>query len=225
MAKPLHKSKVIDLLEERAVVRMRDFLAAGIPSNTVLRMAERGEIDGHVRGVYTLPGAFNDQTRTVAAAFRTPKAVVCLLSAASVHGLVTANPGRVWLAIPWGAWRPRVRDDGAPPMAVVRMAPYLVESGCDADIGVEERDFGHGQTARITGPARTVADLFRYAGCEVAMSDGTKEAPITTDLAVEALQTALANGTDAAEVRQWAGLVGSGRAVEAALAGGRAMRW
>jgi len=221
------KQRVLDLLAERGTVRMKDLLAEGVRPGTVRHLVGTGAIASPARGVYSSWDSWSDQTDTVAAAVRTPRAVVCLVSAASVHGLVTAPPSHVWLAIPRRAWRPAVKD-GAPPTVVVPMPAELVAADALPDgtaNGVVERDFGGGQRARITTPARTVADLFRWAGVGLRMPDGSTRAAIPTSLAVEALQSARDNGEDVGDILRLAGAVGSRAQVEAALAATQAMRW
>jgi len=227
MKRPVHKERVIALLGERGVMRLRDFIREGIPQQTVARMAERGEVDNPLRGVYTLPGAAVESgVRAGVATARTPKAVVCLLSAALHHGLVTTVPNETWLAIPRVGRKPSLSRN-APRIKFVRMESYLVDADDPdvmASVGIEWADLGEGRGFRVTGPARTVADLFRHVGTRFVMPDGEKQAAIHLDLAVEAFQTALANGVDSEAMLDMARLVGSERMLAAALIGGRSMR-
>ena len=91
-----------------------------------------------------------------------PRGVVCLLSALRFHGLTTQSPFEVWLAIGGKDWQPRVEY---PPLRVLRFAKAaLVE-------GVEEHTI-QGVKVRVTSPARTVADCFKYRhkiGLDVAL--------------------------------------------------------
>ena len=75
-----------------------------------------------------------------------------LLSALSVHEIGTQVPREVWLAIPHKARAPRVR------VAKVRLLRF---SGAAWTYGVEDTEF-EGVPARITSPARTVVDCFRF---------------------------------------------------------------
>jgi predicted transcriptional regulator of viral defense system len=93
---------------------------------------------------------------------RVPNSVVCLLSALRVHGIGTQAPATVWLAIPHKARVPRL------PGLRLRLVRF---SGPAWTFGVRATSF-EGVPARITTPARTVVDCFRFerlVGREVAM--------------------------------------------------------
>jgi predicted transcriptional regulator of viral defense system len=93
---------------------------------------------------------------------RVPNSIVCLLSALRVHGIGSQVPARVWLGIPHKARPPRLH---APQLRIVRF------SGPAWTYGVIRVEF-EGVPARITSPARTVADCFRHerlVGAEVAI--------------------------------------------------------
>ena len=95
-------------------------------------------------------------------ALGSPGAIICLLSALSVHGLGTQLPREVWIAIPHKARTPRLPEL---PVKVVRF------SGASLRYGVESAVF-EGVPARITSPARTVVDCFRFrrlVGKDVAL--------------------------------------------------------
>src|SRR5256886_16028210 len=82
---------------------------------------------------------------------RVPNSIVCLLSALRVHGIGSQAPAHVWLGIPHKARPPRLRRLQ---LRIVRL------SGPAWTYGVKDVEF-EGVPARITGPARTVADCFR----------------------------------------------------------------
>src|SRR5262249_19213833 len=93
---------------------------------------------------------------------RVPNSVVCLLSALRVHEIGTQSPAEVWLAIPHKARAPRSMSLR---LRIVRF------TGAAWTYGVRETAF-EGVAARITSPARTVVDCFRFerlVGPEVAM--------------------------------------------------------
>jgi predicted transcriptional regulator of viral defense system len=85
-----------------------------------------------------------------------------LLSALRFHGLTTEAPFEVWLGIDAKARLPKVEY---PPLRIVRFSgPALTE-------GVEEHVI-RGVTVRVTNPARTVVDCFKYrnkVGLNVAL--------------------------------------------------------
>ena len=118
---------------------------------------------GVARGLYRLTEAALTEHHTKAAVCaRVPNAIVCLLTALSVHDLGTQLPRKVWIAIPHKARAPRVPEL---PVRVVRF------SGASLLYGVEKTVF-EGVPARITSPARTVVDCFRFrrlVGMDVAL--------------------------------------------------------
>ena len=83
--------------------------------------------------------------------------------------LAPQNPFEVWLAVGIKAHKPRL---DYPPVRVVRFSTLALE------LGVEVREI-EGVPVRLTNPARTVVDCFRYRH------------KIGLDVALEALREAL----------------------------------
>ena len=122
------------------------------------------------RGLYRLAHAEPTEHYTLAAVCaRVPSAIVCLLTALNVHGLGTQLPREVWIAIPHKARTPRVPEL---PVKVIRF------SGASLRYGVQNNVF-EGVPTRITSPARTVVDCFRFRRL------------VGKDVALEALRDAL----------------------------------
>jgi predicted transcriptional regulator of viral defense system len=94
--------------------------------------------------------------------------VVCLLSALVMHGLTTQSPRQAWIAIGNKAAIPRIEY---PPLQVVRMNEVNLREG------VQEMTLD-AVTVRVTSPARTVADCFKFRG------------RVGLDVALEALRSA-----------------------------------
>lgn len=145
-------------------VRARDLDAAGIPRTTLKRLCDRGILERVDRGLYRLADASATELSTLAeVAKRVPHAVICLLSALRVHGLTTESPHAVWILIDSRARMPRLEY---PKLEVVRA------SGLAREHGVEMRSI-EGVAVRITTPAKTVSDCFRFrrhVGLEVALA-------------------------------------------------------
>lgn len=119
------------------------------------------------RGLYRLAGADVTEHYTLAAvARRVPHGVVCLLSALRFHDLTTQDPFDVWLAIDQKARRPEAESFS---LRIVYM------SGKSFTEGVETHT-AEGVTLRVFGPAKTVADCFKY------------RSRIGLDVAIEALR-------------------------------------
>lgn len=143
--------------------RPRDASALGIGPRELKRLVEEGVVEHVARGLYRLADAEVTEHYTLAAVCaRVPSAIVCLLSALSVHELGTQLPREVWIAIPHKARAPQVPEF---PVRLVRF------SGAALRYGVEKRSFD-GVPAHITNPARTVVDCFRFrrlVGQDVAL--------------------------------------------------------
>lgn len=133
--------------------RTRDAAELGLKSGDLQRLVEAGALERVARGLYRLSDAEPTEQYTVAAVCaRVPDAIVCLLSALSVHGLGTQLPREVWIAIPHKARAPRVPEF---PIKVVRFSGRALRYGVQK-IRLE------GVPVRITNPARTVVDCFRF---------------------------------------------------------------
>lgn len=134
-------------------MRLRQITAAGVSDSAVRRLVKAGKAERVGRGIYGLSGREPDDLDALArVSLRVPQGVICLMSAARVHEITTANTPQVWVAVPHGSRRP-----SSPDVALqFRMwrNPVLFE------VGVQEIDVA-GVPVRITDPARTVVDLFR----------------------------------------------------------------
>ena len=122
-----------------------------------------GSVERVARGLYHLAQALPTERYTVAAVCsRVRGAIVCLLTALSVHGLGTQLPREVWIALPHKARAPRIPEF---PVKLVRF------SGASLRCGVANTTF-EGVPARITSPAGTLVDCFRFrrlVGMDVAL--------------------------------------------------------
>jgi predicted transcriptional regulator of viral defense system len=103
---------------------------------------------------------------------RVPKGVVCLLTALRFHGLGTQHPREVWLAVNRLAAIPKL---DLAPVRIVRV------SGAALAGGIEDHEI-EGVAVRVTSPARTVVDCFKFRN------------KIGIDVAVEALRDYRASG-------------------------------
>jgi predicted transcriptional regulator of viral defense system len=154
---------VLQLFRQSGVVRPRDLDTQGIRREHLYRLYKEGLLQRVGRGLYTLPDAeFTENHSLAEACKRVPHGVVCLLSALRFHNLTTQSPFEVWLAIGRKARRPK---EGIPPLHIVRF------SGEALHAGVEEHSI-EGVKVRIYGPAKTVADCFKYRnkiGLDIAL--------------------------------------------------------
>lgn len=158
-----NEAAALRLAKRQGLVRLRDFEQQGIPRAKVLRWAADGRLVRVARGLYTLPGQdFGENDSLVHLAKLVPDGIICLLSALRVHELTTQNPSEVWIGIDRKARKPRLEW---PPLHVVWW------SGAALTEGVVEKKLGR-VPIRITTPARTVADCFKYrskVGLDVAL--------------------------------------------------------
>jgi len=164
MPEPRSHSERLLELARRGPLRARDLDDAGIPRVILRRLCDRGLLQRVDRGIYRLADAAVTESSSLAeVAVRVPDATICLLSALAVHELTTELPRAVWLMVDRRARTPRITY---PPVEVVRA------SGRARSHGVEIREID-GVPVRITSPAKTVADCFRYrrhVGLEVALA-------------------------------------------------------
>lgn len=155
--------KVVRLAKRKGLLRVRDVQAHGVHPEYLRRLAAHGKLTRVGRGIYAIPSADITEHHSLAeVAVRVPQGVICLLTALRFHGLGTQNPKKVWLAIDRKAALPRLKY---PPLRIVRFAkPAMTQ-------GVEERRI-QGVSVRLTSPARTVVDCFKYRnkiGLDVAL--------------------------------------------------------
>jgi len=165
MAKPdpNHRSRTLALLREKGLLRPRELTERGIPRSTLQRLLKAGEVERVARGLYALPGhLLSEHQSLLEVSKQVPDGVICLLSALSYHGIGTQLPHEVWVAIGSKARIPIVSQ------VVVRIVRFSAEA---LDHGVERHQIG-GVELRVTSPAKTVADCFKYrnkVGLDVAV--------------------------------------------------------
>lgn len=158
------KTDILLRLARKGPVRARDLDQAGIPRAYLKRLCDRGVLERVDRGLYRLVEATATEHSSLAeVAKRVPHAVIGLLSALQVHGLTTESPHAVWVLIDRRARMPK--------LAYLRLE-VVRASGPAREHGVETRVVD-GVKVRVTTPAKTVADCFRFrrhVGLEVALA-------------------------------------------------------
>jgi predicted transcriptional regulator of viral defense system len=165
-----HIERLLRHAQQQGVVRTRDLESLGVSRVVLQRAVDRGQMVKRTRGVYVTPDhAATRHTDIAAVGARAPKAVVCLVSALEYYGLTTQVPHAVWIMIHKSAHRPIIKG---PTVRVVRA------SGPALTTGVQEHTI-EGIAVRMTTPAKTVADCFRYRDT------------VGNDVAVEALRDCL----------------------------------
>jgi predicted transcriptional regulator of viral defense system len=154
-------------LRKTGVFRLKDAKALGLHSEQVRRLTREGHLTRLGRGLYAPANAEPSEYHTLAeVAKRVPKGIVCLLTALRFHALGTQHPREVWLAVDRRAAIPKL---DLAPVRIVRMSSAALTGG------IEEHSI-EGVTVRVTSPARTVVDCFKFRN------------KIGVDVAVEALR-------------------------------------
>jgi predicted transcriptional regulator of viral defense system len=161
-------TRALDLLKDKGMLRLKDFIAEDITPETLARLVRDKQVLRPARGLYQLPNTQIDAAHTlVEASVLVPKGIVCLISALQFHELTLQMPSAVWMAIERTAWRP---TSSYPPIRFVRFSGWAMTEGV-------ERYPIQSRQVPITNPARTIVDCFRYRnkiGIDIAM-EGLRE--------------------------------------------------
>jgi predicted transcriptional regulator of viral defense system len=183
--KPTKHDIVLQMARQKGQLRPRDLDLAGIAPAYLQRLSERGELVRQGRGIYMLPNAEITEHHTLAeVGKRVPHAVICLLSALRFHEIGTETPGGTWVALMKGMKCPNPADLR---LEVVRFSEVSMSEGVEAHVL-------EGVTVRITSPARTIVDCFRYRH------------KIGLDIPLEALREGLRRRVAVAEIRRLSAL-------------------
>jgi predicted transcriptional regulator of viral defense system len=146
-----------------AFFRPRDLGPLSVSFPQLQRLVAAGGVEKLGRGLYRLVAAEPHEFETVAmVSAAVPGGIVCLLSALRLHDIGTQAPRAIWIAVDRKARRPACLP------ADLRIVRF---SGAMLTYGVQERSI-LGVPVRVTSPARTVVDCFRYRhklGLDVAL--------------------------------------------------------
>ena len=161
------QERILQIARKKKLFRISEATRAGLHPEAIRRLTSRGQLTRVGRGLYALSSLEPTEHHTLAeVATRVPNGVVCLLTALRFHGMGTQNPRDVWLAVDRRAGVPRIDFT---PTRIIRMSTAAISTG------IEERTID-GVRVRITSPARTVVDCFKFRN------------RIGIDVAVEALK-------------------------------------
>ena len=157
-----------------AYFRPRDISPLGVSHRRLQGLVSNGVVENLGSGLYRLTEVPVTELETIAmVATAVPNAVVCLLTALQVHEIGTQSPHKTWIALDRKARKP------AHPPTRLRIVRF---SGPMLTYGVVRRT-ALGVPFRITSPARTVVDCFRYRN------------KLGLDIALEALHDVLRSRT------------------------------
>jgi predicted transcriptional regulator of viral defense system len=151
----------------KGMLRTTDAIRLGVHPRTLYALRDRGDIEQLGRGLYRLADAPPlTSPDLVPIALRVPRAVICLISALSHHGLTTQVPHEVAVALPSHSQIPKV---GRIPIRVFWFSEPAFSAGIDT-VMID------GVPLRVYSPEKTIADCFKYRN------------KIGLDVAVEALR-------------------------------------
>ena len=146
-----------------AYFRPRDLAPLGVSHRRLQGLVSKGLVENLGNGLYRLSEVELTELETIAmVAAAIPNAVMCLLTALLFHDIGTQLPHKVWIALDRKARKP------AHPPSGVRIVRF---SGAMLTYGVV-RHSAQGVPFRITSPARTIVDCFRYRhklGLDIAL--------------------------------------------------------
>jgi len=163
-------TRLLKHVRQHGLVRPRELDAIGVPRAVLKRLVDRGKLVRRARGLYTTPEHEpTPHTDLAEVCARAPRATVCLISALTFHELTTQVPHAVWIMIDRAGRRPKIDH---PPLRIV------YASGEALSAGVQTHTI-EGVAVRLTDPAKTVADCFKYRD------------HVGQDLAIEALRDCL----------------------------------
>jgi predicted transcriptional regulator of viral defense system len=154
--------QVLAIARKAGIIQARDLEKKGIARNYLYSLHKDGLLIKVGRGLYMLPDGIDEQINLIEVAKRVPNSVVCLISALSFYRLTTQLPNEVWLALPRGAWRPRIEY---PKLNLT----FVSEPAWSSSVLVNNIN---GVRVRIYSPAKTVADCFKFrskVGLDVAI--------------------------------------------------------
>lgn len=126
----------------------------GVHPRDLYAWRDASEIIELSRGVFRRadapPASYPD---ALAVAYRTPRAILCCVSAAAIHDLTDEMPPAVQIAVQTRTHTPAIDH---PPVTVFRFARSTF------DLGLTSFEAAPGEPVRIYDPARTVVDLMRF---------------------------------------------------------------
>jgi predicted transcriptional regulator of viral defense system len=157
----------LEIIARVGLARPSDLEAYGISRGVLSELLRKGFVVREARGIYrTADHPITADHALAVVAKAVPTGVLCLLTALRFHDLTTQSPAEVWIAVPEKARRPRLTY---PRLRVARFSGAALTEGI-ATHRIE------GVDVRVYGPAKTVADCFKYRN------------KIGIDVAIEALR-------------------------------------
>ena len=146
-----------------AFFRPRDLAPLGISHRKLQGLVSRGLAENFGNGLYRLTEVPATELETIAmVAAAVPNSIMCLLTALRFHEIGTQSPHETWIALDRKARKPLHYPTR---LRIVRFSGQMLTYGVVPRTAL-------GVPFRITSPARTVVDCFRYRnkfGIDVAL--------------------------------------------------------
>ena len=175
---------LMELAGKRSLLRASDVRGAGVSSSILSRAVRDGALEQVSRGLYRRPDAPWDEHLALSeVAARVPQAIIVLVSALNFHQIGSHQAHAVSIQLKQNAVTPRIEY---PALEVIRSTnPRAFIEGVEVHVL-------NGIDVKITTPARTVADCFKH------------RSKLGLELCLEALKEILRNGTQPAEIMNYA---------------------
>ena len=147
-------NEIVKFIKMHGYARMKELKEAGFHTRNISALLKSGEIERVKPGLYKVPShkEYDNKTNFLDITKAIPTAVICLISAASYHELITVNPTETYLAIPLAQ---KIFKIEYPPIRVF----YWPER--NYQLGIEEIKTKMGKI-KIYNKEKTICDLFRY---------------------------------------------------------------
>lgn len=164
------RDELLELVRRQGLVTVADVERAGYARAYLSALAREGWIERDARGLYSAIEGRTFSHSLAVLGRRAPDAIVCLLSALLYYDIGVEAPFELWISV-----APRAR---APKLGAIPTRVFRPSEPCRS-AGVEVHEI-EGVPVKITSPAKTVVDCFKYRN------------QIGADVGVEALREVLA---------------------------------
>lgn len=155
--------------EKSGILRTSRAIALGVHPRVLYSLRDQGKLILITDGFYRLSELPDlQEPDLVITTLRSPKAVICLISALSLHGITTQIPHKVDIALPIGVKPPRINH---PPIHAYHFSNATYNDGIQIKLSDKVE-------VKVYDPAKTLVDCFRF------------EHAIGIDVAIEALKLA-----------------------------------
>lgn len=166
-----------------APMTIKELQALGASRATVHRMVENDLLERLAHGVYGLPERGSPYLGWAGLSLRVPSAVFCLTSAATFHEITQDMETRTVIAVPHALGQVQGGRGKSYPVRV-KLVRWRDPEAFQHGVETHEID---GVSVRITSPARTVVDMFRFSG----LNPGCRKVRIQDEAFLDCLSRAL----------------------------------